>query len=116
MSKLALFNEEDLFETEIKEEQLPIALFQEIEAEICDQILHTVQGDESDGAIDFIKEIVENIKLEIDSLVQNNNKKTFLNILSKTVTILLSVKIDTPEKIIKVVKLIVSTALKKWSE
>ena len=42
MSKLALLNEEDLFETEIKEEQLHFALFQEIEAEICDQILHTV--------------------------------------------------------------------------
>ena len=37
MSKLALLNEENLFETEIKEEQeaqLPIALFQEIEAEL----------------------------------------------------------------------------------
>ena len=32
------------------------------------------------------------------------------------ITILQSVKVDTPEKIIKVVKLIVTTALKKWSE
>ena len=117
MSKLAVLNEEDLFETEIKEqeEQLPIALFQEIEAELCDHILHTAEGDETDGAIDFIKEIVENIKLEIDSLVQNNNKKTFLTTLSKIITILLSAKVDTPEKIIKAVKLIASTALKKWS-
>ena len=71
MSKLALLNEENLFETEIKEEQearLPIALFQEIEAELCDHILHTAEGDETDGAIDFIKEIVENIKLEIELL------------------------------------------------
>ena len=78
--------------------------------------MHTTEGDETDGAIDFIKEIVENIKLEIDSLVQNKKKKTFLNTLSKIITILLSVKVDTPEKIIKIVKLIVSTALKKWSE
>ena len=71
MSKLALLNEENLFETEIKEEQeaqLPIALFQEIEAELCDHILHTAEGDETDGAIDFIKEIAENIKLEIELL------------------------------------------------
>ena len=71
MSKLALLNEENLFETEIKEEQeaqLPIALFQEIEAELCDHILHTAEGDETDGAIDFIKEIIENIKLEIELL------------------------------------------------
>ena len=78
--------------------------------------MHTTEGDETDGAIDFIKEIVENIKLEIDSLVQNKKKKTFLNTLSKIITILLSVKVDTPEKIIKIVKLIVSTALKIWSE
>ena len=80
MSKLVLLNKEDLFEMEIKEEQeeqLPIFLFQEIEAELCDQILHTTEGDETDGAIDFIKEIVENIKLEIDSLVQNKKKKYF---------------------------------------
>ena len=80
MSKLALLNEEDLFETKIKgekEEQLTIVLFQEIEAELCDHILHSVEGDEIDGAIDFIKEIVVNIKLEIDSLVQNDNKKHF---------------------------------------
>ena len=80
MSKLALLNEEDLFETEIKgekEEQLTIVLFQEIEVELCDHILHSVEGDETDGAIDFIKEIVVNIKLEIDSLVQNDNKKHF---------------------------------------
>ena len=87
MFKLALLDEENLFEfesEEIKEEeQLPVELFQEIEAEVCDHILHTAEGDETDGAIDFIKEIVENTKLEIDSLVQNNNTKTFLNTLSK---------------------------------
>ena len=63
---------------EIKdEEQLPIELFQEIETELCDHILHTAEGDETDGAIDFIKQILENIKLEIDPLVQNNNKNIF---------------------------------------
>ena len=114
MSKLVLLNEENLFEAEIKEQEepLPITLFQEIEAELCDHILHTAEGDETDGAIDFIKKIVENIKLEIESLGESNNQKTFLNTLSKIITILLSVKVDTPEKIIKVVKLIVKIALK----
>ena len=119
MSKLALLNEENLFETEERtkeQEELPISLFREIEAELYDKILHTAEGDETDGAVDFIKDIVENIKLEIELLVENDNKKTFLNTLSKINTILLSVKVDTPDKIIKVVKLIVSTVLKKWSE
>ena len=82
MSKVALLNEENLFEKEIKEEQdeqLPIALFQEIEAELCDHILHTAEGDETDGTVDIIKEIIKTIKLEIELLVQNDNQKTFLN-------------------------------------
>ena len=114
MSKLVHLNEENLFETEIKEQQdqLPISLFQEIEAELCNHILHTAEGDKTDGAIDFIKDIVEKIKLEIDLLVENN-QKTFLSTLSKIITILLSVKVDSADEIIKVVKLIVSTVLKK---
>ena len=118
MSKLALLNEENLFETEIKEqeEQFPIDPFQKIEAEFCDHILHTAEGDETDGTIDFIKNIVENIKSEIELLVEDNSQRKFLNTLSKIITILLSVKVDTPDKIIKVVKLIASTVLKKWSK
>ena len=119
MSKLALLNEQDLFETEIKEQQepLPISLFQKIEAELSDHILHSgEEGDEIDGAIDFIKNIVENIKSEIELLVEDSNERKFLNTLSKIITILLSVKVDSANKILKVVKLIVSTVLKKWSE
>ena len=116
MAKLALLNEQDLFETEIKEQQepLPISLFQEIEAELSDHILHSgEEGDEIDGAIDFIKNIVENIKSEIELLVEDSNERKFLNTLSKIITILLSVKVDSADKILKVVKLIVSTVLKK---
>ena len=119
MSKLTLLNEQDLFETEIKEQQeaLPISLFQEIEAELGDHILHSdEEGDETDGAIDFIKNIVENIKSEIELLVEDNNQKIFLNTLSKIITILLSVNVDSTDKILRVVKLIITTVLKKWSE
>ena len=116
MAKLALLNKQDLFETEIKEQQepLPISLFQEIEAELSDHILQSgEEGDEIDGAIDFIKNIVENIKSEIELLVEDSNERKFLNTLSKIITILLSVKVDSADKILKVVKLIVSTVLKK---
>ena len=43
MSKVALLDEENLFELETaeEEEQLTIELFQEIEAEVCDHALHT---------------------------------------------------------------------------
>ena len=64
MSMMALENSEDLFEIEIgsftnnNRDQLPISLFQEIEADLCDRLLHTYGGspedDQTDGALEFI--------------------------------------------------------------
>ena len=122
MSKLAHLNKEDLFFkpdfTENKTGQLLIPLFQEIEAELCDAILHgsRPEDDETDGAIEFIKNIIDKVKSEFEGLIENADQKKFLNILTKIFTILLSVKADNSEKIIKIVKLAVSAVLKTWSE
>ena len=122
MSKMAVENADDLFEVEIINEnignELPISLFQEIEAELYDRLLHgsSPQGDETDGALDFIKNIVDNVRSEFDGLIEDGNRKKFLNVLTKIFSILLSVKVDSAEKIIKIVKLSISTALKAWSD
>ena len=108
MSKLANLNEEDLFEFDFpkKEIKLPISLFEEIEADLCDAILHGIspEDDETDGAIDFI------------GLIENGDRKKFLNILTMIFTIFLSVKADNSKKIIKILKLAISAVLKTWSE
>ena len=121
MSKLALLNEENLFELNFKENnkkgQLPISLFQEIEAKLCDHFLHGgLEDDETDGAAEFIKNIVDTVMTEIVNLIENVDQKNFLNILTKIFTISLSVKADNSEKIIKIVKLAISAVLKSWSE
>ena len=121
MSKLALLNEENLFELNFKENnkkgQLPISLFQEIEAKLCDHFLHGgLEDDETDGAAEFIKNIVDTVMTEIVNLIENVDQKNFLNILTKIFTISLSVKADNSEKIIKIVKLAISAVLKTWSE
>lgn len=101
-------------------EKLPITLFQETETEFLDKLLHTADGsesdDETDGPIEFIKNIVNNVKQDFDGIVEDGERKTFLNILIKIFATLLSVKADNIEKIIKVVKLAVSTVLKTWSK
>ena len=65
--------EEDLFEFDFpkKDIELPISLFEEIEAELCDVILHgsSPEDDETDGAIEFIKNIVDNVKSEFERLI-----------------------------------------------
>ena len=121
MSKMEIENADDLFEITIKkaEKELTISLFEEIEAELCDRLLHgssPEDDDETDGAIEFIKGIVDTVRSEFDGLIEDGNQKKFLSILAKIFTILLSVKADSSEKIINIVKLAVSTVLKIWSE
>ena len=115
-------SEPDLFEIEtnnnvLTAENLPIYLFQEIEADLCDKLLHSSspKNDQTDGAIDFIQGIVDKVKEEFEGLVQDEDRKTFLKILNKIFTILLSVKADNTEKIIKIVKFALSTVLEIWS-
>ena len=124
MTTLAGVCPEDLFELEILNnneiEHVPISLLHEIEADLCDKLLHTdgdnLENYQTDGAIEFIQNIVENVKSDFEGLLEDENKKNFLRIISKIFTILLSIKADSSEKIIKIVKLSISTVLKIWSE
>ena len=110
-------NADDIFEIEIDTfneneiGKLPISLFEGIEADLCDRLMHSSnpEGDETDGPLDFIQNIVDNVKLESEKLIEDGHKKKFFKMLSKILTILLSVKADSSEKIIKIVKLTIST-------
>ena len=120
---MAVENTDNLFELELdifnnnEKEQLPISLFQEIEADLCDSSMHSssAEDDQTDRPLDFIKNIVDNIRAEFEQFVENGEKKQFLRILSKIFTILLSVKADNSEKIIRIVKFSISAVLKTWS-
>ena len=123
MSNTKTENENDHFEIEFYDgkikNELPIPLFEQIEAELCDRLLYSnslEEDDEADSAIEFINNIVDKVKEESEGLIEDGNQKKILNTLRKVFTILLSVKADNAEKIIKIVKLTVSTALKLWSE
>ena len=122
----------DLFETELKKnlfeidmseqnnnEKLPIELFQEIEVELLDTLIHTESNDsddETDRPINFIRQIIDSVKEEFDGVVEEGERKTFLHLLTKILATVLSVKADSIEKIIKLVKLTVSKVVKTWSE
>ena len=119
MSTENIWEQDNLFDFEEdipKIELLPISILKEIKNELSNRVLDTEEADQTDGAINFIKEIVENIKEDTDNFVEDTEKAAFLKVLSKIFTILLSVKVETPEKIISIVKLALSTVLKKWSE
>ena len=122
MSKLAKLNEENLFEmdfSEIKTENsgLPTYLFEEIESELTNLIIdESSPEEETDGAFKVIKNIVDNVRSEIEKFVENEDSKKFLHVLTKIFTLLLNVKVDNSDKIIKILKLAISSILRKWSE
>ena len=117
---------ENMFEIELeqnenKNEKLPTELFQELETELLDSLLHKennndLSDDETDGPIDFIRQIVDNVREEFDGVVEEGDRKTFLHLLTKILAVVLSVKADSIEKIISLVKLSVSKVVKTWSE
>ena len=113
---------ENMFEIELEQkEKLPIELFQELETELLDSLLHKdsnndLSDDETDGPIDFIRQIVDNVREEFDGVVEERDRKTFLHLLTKIPAVVLSVKADSIEKIISLVKLTLSKVIKTWSE
>ena len=72
--------------------------------------------EETDGAIDTIRIIVDSVRSEIENFVGNDDLKKFLYVLTKIFTLLLNVKVNNTEKIVSIVKLAISSILKKWSE
>ena len=98
---------------------MSIDLFQLINVELNDPLLHNYNGeldDETDEPTQFIQNIVENVKRDFDGVVESNERKTFLRILTKIFATLLSVKADNIEKIINIIKISLSAIIKSWSE
>ena len=74
-----LFKDSGLFEIEIENnnntEKLPIELCREIEVELLDSLVNTDSDGKTDGPINFIKQVVESVREEFDSVVEEKDKK-----------------------------------------
>ena len=117
MSKLANVDPENLIEIETEEfetenSKLPIYLFEELESELTNIII--VEGSQEET--DVIRNILDKVKIDFEKLNLNGDLKKFLHTISKIFTPLLNIKVDTSDKILKIVKLANALILKKWSE
>ena len=121
MSKLANVDPENLIEIEIEEietenSKLLTYLFEELESELTNIIIVEGSQEETDGAFDVIRNILDKVKIDFEKLNLNGDLKKFLHTISKIFTPLLNIKVDTSDKILKIVKLANALILKKWSE
>ena len=105
--------ETDEFETE--NSKLPTYLFEELESELTNKIIVNGGQEETDGAFDGIRNILEKVKIDFEKLPINGDLKKFLHTISKIFTLLLNIKVDSSNKILKIVKLANALILKKWS-
>ena len=108
-------NENETF-NENNNEKLPIEIFEEIESELRYVLDDSEWDDEPDGPIQFIQNIVETVKKDFDGVLEDGERKTFLHILTRIFAAFLSVKADNIEKIVKLIKLSISTVIKTWSK
>ena len=113
--EIEMSNENKTF-NENNNEKLLIEIFQEIESELLYVLDDSEPDDETDGPMQFIQNIVETVKRDFDSVLEDGERKTFLHILTRIFATLLSVKEDNIEKIAKLIKLSISTVIKIWSE
>ena len=103
-------------------EKLPIERFQELDVELLDSLLHKDNNNgefsdhETDGLIDFIRQIVDRVIKEFDEVVKEGERKTFIHLFTKILAVVFSVEADNIEKIVNLVKLTISKVLKIWSE
>ena len=121
MSQLANADPENLIEIETDEfetenSKLPTYLFEELESELTNLIIVEGSQEETDGAFDVIRNILEKVKIDFEKLPINGDLKKFLHTISKIAALLLNIKVDTSDKILKIVKLANALILKKWSE
>ena len=121
MSEVAELEEKDLIEIEyeIEQTQLPTYLFEEAEEELTKLLISEageIWEEETDGAFNLIAQMVGKIRHQIEKEDFGEVLKNFLIALAKIFTLLLNIKVDTSDKIIKIVQLLNSLIAKKWLE
>ena len=117
MSRVEKMEEEliVLEEEEVPKTQLPTFVFEEAEEELT-KLFILDGGEEIDGAVDLVAHIVDKVRRQIEKKDFGERLKQFLITLTKIFTLLLNIKVDTAEKIVKIVELLNSLIVKKQLE
>ena len=93
-------------------------IFEEITREL-EAYLATESDDQdsTDGIFDLLSSISDSVQEEFDELISgDSNKKHFLQVLSRMFALLINTKVDTAEKIKRILKIAIGTTIKIWQE
>ena len=93
-------------------------IFEEITREL-EAYLATESDDQdsTDGTFDLLSSISDSVQEEFDELISgDSNKKHFLQVLSRMFALLINTKVDTAEKIKRILKIAIEMTIKIWQE
>ena len=93
-------------------------IFEEINRELETHLARESGSDQdsTDGVFDLLSSISDSIQEWFDQFFRgDNDKKRFLWALSRIFALLLNTKVDTAEKVKKILKTAIETTLKVWS-
>ena len=91
-------------------------IIKEIHKEIGDYLTGQVNDvDSMDGVIEFLDNLTRHLHQDLDNLIgEDNNKKRFVMALMRIFALLLNTKVDTADKIKRILKIVVKTTLTIW--
>ena len=91
-------------------------IFEEIHKEIEDYLIgqgHDV--DSTDGVFDFLVNLTSSLHEDFDELIwEDTDKKRFVKLLTRIFALLLNKKVDTVDKIKRILRIAMETTLKIW--
>ena len=109
----------DLFSSEQKQtptEIDSIVIFNEIRKDLEDYLLEQSEDvNSTDGVFEFLSSLSEKIQEEFNKLLGEDNDKRFIKELAKVLALLLNRKLNTAEKIKKILKVAIETTINIWS-
>ena len=98
-------------ETDVSSTSDSTLIFEEIRKEAEEYLLEESDDtDSTDGIFHFLSTLSDKIQEEFDT-----NKKHFFRALTRIFALLLNTKVDTPEKIKRILKIAVETTITIWS-
>ena len=109
----------DLFsleQTEVEKTSIDATrIFEEIHKEIREYLTEEIDTDSTDGVFDFLENLTNRLQEDFDELIgEDNDKKRFVKALTRIFALLLNTKVDTTDKIKRILKIAIETTLKIW--
>ena len=92
-------------------------IFEEIHKEAREYLTEQIDTDSTGGVFYFLENLTNRLQENFDELIgEGNDKKRFIKAMTRIFALLLNTKVETTDKIKRMLKIAVETTLEIWQE